>query len=174
MRQHNSCPSYKQTRRHKVSNSVLSGVEVVDLRNRKQHGIESSPSGRSPEHFSGSSVRKENSPVRMVPEPLGSVQDFLGMGGTNDRSICLGRQSQSSNILFLDSGSQSICNGCSNNIMGRKFCLCLPSNLSNSESTTTHAEVQLPDNSDSPTLATSPLVHKSSADVSRKSHETAN
>ena len=174
MRQHNSCPVYKQTRRHKVSNPVLSGVEVVDLSNRKQHGFESSPSGRSPEHFSGSSVQNENSPIRMVPEPLSSFQDFLGMGGTNDRSICLGRQSQSSNILFLDSRPQSVCNRCSNNIVGRNVCLCLPSNLSNSESPTTHAEVQLPDNSDSPTVATSPLVHKSSADVSRKSHETTN
>ena len=80
MRKHNSCPVYKQTRRHKVSNPVLSGVEVVDLSNRKQHGFESSPSGRSPKHFSGSFVQNENSPIRMVPEPLGSFQDFLGMG----------------------------------------------------------------------------------------------
>ena len=87
-------------------------------------------------------------------------QDICNLGETYDRSICMGQQSQTANILFVDSVPESIRNRRSVNSMEQHGSICHSSNLPGSQSPGTYVAVPSSDHSNSTTVAQETLVHK--------------
>ena len=71
------------------------------------------------EKFSGRSIiQSENSSIRMDPERFNSSVIVQHLGSTNDRSLCISRQSQDTNFLHLVSSQKGSSSGCPVDIMG--------------------------------------------------------
>ncbi|XP_063427248.1 uncharacterized protein LOC134710781 [Mytilus trossulus] len=129
-----------------------------------EYGFETQICNQSSPHCGGkkcssrSTEQDQSKTNRMVSEQGSDKQDFLGMGITNNRSVCLGSESQVSSVLCLGSRSNSTDTGCPSNRMGQDVCLCLPSSIPNSESVTTHDRLSMRDDSNSTFLAKTMVV----------------
>ena len=115
-------------------------------------------------------------------EQVNCQSNFSFMGGSNDRSLCFIGERTDRSVLFMDSRSQCISSGCIDNFMEEHVCLCIPSNLSDSESIKIYEAIQLQDHTNSSLMAKETLVStvtgvtdRSSNSVtdSRKSTESA-
>ena len=110
---------------------------------------------------------------RMDSEQFSDTDTFSGIGHTSDRFVCLRSKSQGRNILLMDPQSNCMGNRCSVSTMAERGCICIPSNISKSESTTAHEEVPVPIDSDCAPVADETLVHGSSSDVGSRSKEAS-
>ena len=102
-------------------------------------------------------------PSRMDPKRYNSSVIVQHLGSTNDRSLCISRQSQDTNLLHLVSSQKASSSGCPVDIMGVYDSTCISSDMSNPKSSTTHISVSLSDSLNSTSMAQTPLVHKSAS-----------
>ena len=91
-------PIHKQTGRDKISQTMLSNLGSVAFGNQTQYPNKGYICSRQ-EKFSGRSIIQiENSSIRMDPKRYNSSVIVQHMGSTNDRSLCISRQSQETNL----------------------------------------------------------------------------
>ena len=167
VRQYNCGPIYQQTGGNKVSSPLFTDMEFVGHGNSKQDSILSSSSGRQIKFIGGRFVQSKDSSNRMDSKRCHSESDFPSLGYPNDRSFCIRYESQSPNVLLLDSQSNGTSNRCFVNSLGEHGSLCFSSFNSNSQSSSAYEEISVPANSDRTPVAQEDLVHRSSSDVDR-------
>ena len=142
--------------------------------NKKQcHGQSGSYNMKS-EHPSGRLEQGEDTSNRMDSEQFSDSETVSGIGHPNDRSFRIRSKSQGGTFLLMDSQSKCMGNICSVCAMAEHECLCFPSNIIDSESTTAHEEVPLPADFDCSSVAEETLVHGSVSDVGSTSNEASN
>ena len=87
------------------------------------------------------------------------------LGQTPGIPICLSPESQDGNILFLGTTSPSISNGCSDYILGKNVCICISSNLPDTQGAGTYETISVQTNINSSSVAKTSLVSVSSSAV---------
>ena len=172
IRQHDSGSIYKQTRGDKVSSVMFSDMGSDANDNQEQNNSESSSYNWESEHFGRQSEQSQNTTYRMDSEQFGVTEHISDLGYSNDRSVCLGGESQSDNVLFMDAQSSSVCCRRPISVLGEHGGICISSNSIDSQGATTHEEVSLSVDSDCPTVAQETLVYRPSSDVSSMSETT--
>ncbi|MCW4309287.1 MAG: tyrosine-type recombinase/integrase [Candidatus Thiodiazotropha endolucinida] len=164
--QYNSGSVYKQTRGNKVSSVMFSDMGFDADDNQEQNNAESSPYNWESEHPGRRFEQSPNTSYRMDTERFGNSEYISDLGYSHDRSVCLGGESQSDNVLFLDSQSTSIGHRRPVSVLGMHGGICVSSNSIDTQSPTTHEEVSLSVDPDSPTVAQETLVYRPSSNVS--------
>ena len=163
IRQHHCRPIHQQTRGDSFTPTMHTNLESLAPGFRKSDISKSGSHSGEKEYSRRQLEPNENYSHGMDPEKDCGPSNFSNSRGTSDRSVCFKEKSTNTNLLLLDSGSTSFCNRCTNNSLGKHVCLCLPTNLPNTQNSSTHGNLQLSDNSDSPILATQTLVSKNPA-----------
>ena len=108
VRQHHCSLIHKQTGRDNTSQTMLSKLGSTAFGNRTQYQNKGCIYSRQ-EKFSGRSIiQSENSSIRMDPERFNSSVIVQHLGSTNDRSLCISRQSQDTNFLHLVSSQKRL------------------------------------------------------------------
>ena len=161
-RQHNRLSICESTGRHKVATSVLQNLGFVEFCTRKQHASKSSAHIGSSEHLGRPIKSRESTTYRMANAQSSSTNTVSDLGDTPDRPICIQGEQTDSSLLFLDSTPRCIGNRCSVNLLGRNVCLCIPSNMSHTQSTATYGAVSLSDYSHCTKMASQALVPRPS------------
>ncbi|KAH3711071.1 hypothetical protein DPMN_070571 [Dreissena polymorpha] len=105
-----------------------------------------------------------------------STSTFSNFGVSIYRPVCITCEQTDTDILFMDSSSNSFGIGCVDIFRGRDVRLCISPDLPYSESVTVHTTIQMHNNSNSPILAQTTLVskiittsHSASNKITRKS-----
>ena len=160
MRQYNSGTKLPETRRDQVSQSLLQDLGTLSNDNKTSHSDSSCTFSMPQKYFGRPIIQDQSSTSRMGFERSNHEQDICNFGETYDRPICIGQQSQTANILFVDSVQESIRNRRSVNSMEQHGSTCLSSNLPGSQSPGTYVAGPLSDHSNSTTVAQETLVHK--------------
>ena len=173
VRQCISVPVLEQTGRNQVCNTMLQDVGTLEISYTEQHSVESSTFSRSIEHSSRSVITNQDQTIRMDSKRPSSSQNICSVGNSDDRSVCLGSQSQTSNILFMAISPRSSSSRCSVCFMEQDDCICISSNLFDPEGVGAYETVQMSADSDSTTVATPALVHLPFADGNSSSTETS-
>ena len=163
--QYNSSAIFKQARRHKIHDALHKDLGSVELGNRTQHTNKSSSYCRKEKCFGRQSEQSKNKTLRMVIEDRTGAKIIQPLGRTYDRSVCIGRKSQNTDILFMDSKSKSTSNGCSDNAMGKSVCLRISPNFNDTKSDSAHEKIQMQNNFHSTKMATKKLLHRPSSTV---------
>ncbi|XP_063442583.1 uncharacterized protein LOC134722881 [Mytilus trossulus] len=171
MRQLDCCTIHKQRGGHQINSALSKNLGFVETPNRTQNSDKSSTYSRQCECVSRSSITDKNKTHRVVSSGDCSSTNFCQVRQTNDRFVCVSGKSQSENILFMVSTPGSICNRCSVHTVGQCDRVCISSNLSSTESASTHETVQLPANSSSSSLAEETLVPRTAKNDIRLSHK---
>ena len=84
------------------------------------------------------------------------------LGDTPDRPICIQGEQTDSSLFFLDSTPRCIGNRCSVNLLGRNVYICVPCNMSHTQSSATYGAVSLSDYSHCTKMASQALVPRPS------------
>ena len=171
-RQHNRLSICESTGRHKVATSVLQNLGFVEFCTRKQHASKSSAHIGSSEHLGRPIKSRESTTYRMANAQSSSTNTVSDLGDTPDRPICIQGEQTDSSLLFLDSTPRCIGNRCSVNLLGRNVCICVPSNMSHTQSTATYGAVSLSDYSHCTKMASQALVPRPSKIPDSMSKET--
>ena len=129
--------------------------------NQRQHQNKGCIYSRQEKHSGRSIIHSKNSSIRMDPKRYNSTVSVQHLGSTNDRSLCISRQSQDTSLLHLVSSQKGSSSGCPVNIMGGYDSICISSDMSHPKSSTTHVSVSLSDSVKSTSMAQTPLEHKS-------------
>ncbi len=106
-------------------------------------------------------------------ERISSSTTILDMGITNDRPICIGNEQQSTDFLCMVSNPESVCNRRAVDSLELHDSVCVPTIMSDTESSRAHVTVSVPDNSDSTPVAQTTLVHTSIGKANRLSKKTS-
>ena len=162
MRQFDGRTIHKQTRGHSVIPVMLQNVGHVELGHSKQYSDESGPYSRQGQCTSRQIEQTQNSSHRMDSEQNDCSSDISEVGVSNSRPVCVTHEQADRSVLLMDDRFQGSSNRRSVNSMARHVRVCLSPPLSHSESATTHVSIQVPDDSNSPSLAKKTLVHKNS------------
>ena len=149
VRQFNRGSIYKQTRRNTVSPVMFQNMGNMELGNSKPNLHKSSSRCRQGQHFGRQTEQVQGNTHRMDLEQGHCTSDFSEVGLPNGRSVCVPSEQTNTSLLFMDSRSECPGNRCSDNFLGRHVCLGVPSNMPDSQSNSTHAQVSLSDHSDS-------------------------
>ena len=171
-RQHNRLSICESTGRHKVATSVLQNLGFVEFCTRKQHASKSSAHIGSSEHLGRPIKSRESTTYRIANAQSSSTNTVSDLGDTPDRPICIQGEQTDSSLLFLDSTPRCIGNRCSVNLLGRNVCICVPSNMSHTQSTATYGAVSLSDYSHCTKMASQALVPRPSKIPDSMSKET--
>ena len=171
-RQHNRLSICESTGRHKVATSVLQNLGFVEFCTRKQHASKSSAHIGSSEHLGRPIKSRVSTTYRMANAQSSSTNTVSDLGDTPDRPICIQGEQTDSSLLFLDSTPRCIGNRCSVNLLGRNVCICVPSNMSYTQSTATYGAVSLSDYSHCTKMASQALVPRPSKIPDSMSKET--
>ncbi|KAK3083512.1 hypothetical protein FSP39_024471 [Pinctada imbricata] len=173
LRQLNSCAIYQQTGGHSVGPIVLQDLGFVELGNSTQYLHKSSSHCRESKHFSRQAKQIQDNAHRMDFEQNSSSKNIPSVGSSSCRSVCISSEQTNRDLLHLDARLQCSSYRRPINSMGKHVCICLPPNLSNSESPRTYEQVSLPGDSNSTTLAKTSLVYKDSRTSDRLSNQTS-
>ena len=169
----NNCGTIsEQTRRHQVSTDVLQDMGSLELGNRERDLHQSSSHFRGKEQDCRPSEQEQSIAHGMDIEQVNSFEAVPFVGSSNDRSLCVSRESTGSNILFMVSSSPSSSSGCSNDLVGQHVCICISPSLPGSKSSATHAIASMSNHSDCTTVAQKTLVHRTSSTSGRHSSKT--
>ena len=162
----------ESTGRHKVATSVLQNLGFVEFCTRKQHASKSSAHIGSSEHLRRPIKSRESTTYRMANAQSSSTNTVSDLGDTPDRPICIQGEQTDSSLLFLDSTPRCIGNRCSVSLLGRNVCICVPSNMSHTQSSATYGAVSLSDYSHCTKMASQALVPRPSKIPDSMSKET--
>ena len=100
------------------------------------------------------------------------VQKFVSpLGKSCIRPVCLDRQSQDSNFLFMGPPPSSISNGCSVNILGQDDSIFVSANMPDSQSPSTHVTIPLSSSVNITTMAKTTLVHNTASNARSSSNK---
>ena len=173
IRQYHSGTVHQQTRGYKIEQSMHRGMESLAVCNSKQCSVESRSSARSSQLPSRSTESPQSTEHRVDFMQDSSSVNISGMGYTNNGSLCIPTEHSDTSFLFMVSKQSSICTTCVKYFMGEHICLCLPSNMSDPQSSESHPSVQLSSNSHCTTVATQTLVSRSVGSSNSSSNETS-
>lgn len=168
--QHNSLSVLEQTRGDTVHPTLSTDMESVELGNKQQDNAEGSPHNGGQKCFSGQTKSNQGEVHRMDIELGDSQSDIPSLGVPKYRSVCIGTESQMSNILCLESGSSSNSSGCPVNKLGRNVCIRISSPVTDSQGVTTCSKISVHNNSNSATLGEANLVPSDTGHVDRNSN----
>ena len=156
---------HKQTRGHSVIPVMLQTMGHVELGHSKQYQDESGPYSRQSQCTSRLIEQTQNPSHRMDSDENDCSSDISEVGVSNSRPVCVKHEQADRSVLLMDDRFQGSNNRRSVNSMARYVRVCLPPPpppLSHSKSAKTHVSIQVPDDSNSPSLAKKSLVHKNS------------
>ena len=172
VRQFNRGSIYKQTRRNTVSPVMFQNMGNMELGNSKPNLHKSSSRCRQGQHFGRQTEQVQGNTHRMDLEQGHCTSDFSEVGLPNGRSVCVPSEQTNTSLLFMDSRSECPGNRCSDNFLGRHVCLGVPSDMPDSQSNSTHAQVSLSDHSDSSPVAQETLVYRNPESTDSLSNQT--
>ena len=154
---------HKQSWGDKISETLLSSMGPMELSDPKQYSAESSLPGRSNQSISRRFVQNQDTSIGMVTECSHNTKAFSEVGFSDDRSLCISSQPQSSDILHMDSQSSSTGNGCAVDLMGENDSVCVSTNLPGPKSTAPYVAIPVSNHSNSTSVASETLVLKSAS-----------
>lgn len=157
-RQYNCSTVHKQTRGYQVQPALSRNMEFMANGFSVQYISEGITSSREDELSCRSAQPSQNQGNRMDIEQNSSSGNISKMGQANDGSLCITSQSPDSSFLFMVSNKSSICNRCSEHILGEHVCLCISTCVSHSQSAKPYTAVPLSDNSNTSSVAQEVLV----------------
>ena len=172
VRQFNRGSIYKQTRRNTVSPVMFQNMGNMELGNSKPNLHKSSSRCRQGQHFGRQTEQVQGNTHRMDLEQGHCTSDFSEVGLPTGRSVCVPSEQTNTSLLFMDSRSECPGNRCSDNFLGRHVCLGVPSNMPDTQSNSTHAQVSLSDHSDSSPVAQETLVYRNPESTDSLSNQT--
>ena len=165
VRQYKCSTVYSERRRDSLTPTMLQSMGIMAKCNRQQYTTESSTHSRTVEHFIGPVESRGYQTDRMGNERCGFAPDFSNMGQTISRSVCIISEPQNGNILFLGGSSSGIGNRRIDNTVEQNDCICIPTNMSDTQSTGTYEANSVQINIDSTAVAETSLVHCTASDV---------
>ena len=107
----------------------------------KQHASGCSAHFRISEHFHRPVKMLDSTTDRMVNAQSTITNTISDLGDSPDRPICIQGEQTDSSLLFFDFAPRCFGNSCSVNLFGRHACICVPFNLSHTQSSATHGAV---------------------------------
>lgn len=160
--QHNGRSIHQQARGDKISKAVLSNMGPMESGYSEWNNSESSSYYREEKYFGRSAQSYQNQTNRMDFEQESCPDPIQYLGESFNRLVCVGRQLPDGSILFMDPTPESVSPRCSDNLLGQNVCLCLPSDMHDSESSAIYEAIPLSDSSNSPIMAKEALVPRTS------------
>lgn len=153
VRQYDRVPIYQSPRGHQISTIVQSDLEPLAASPEEQYTAESCSYYGQEECVGGYTESADSTSDGVVLEQYSGTKVVQPLGSTNDGPLCNLSEQKDATVLLLDPSSTSICPGCSINSMGKCLCICLSANTTNSQSSTSHAEISVYNNFDSKSMA---------------------
>lgn len=173
VRQHNCMPVHKPSRGHSVSPVMWSDFESLEMGYRKPNSVKGSPYQGNQQCPSRCSKSTENKTDRVVLEQCSGVENIQSLGPTNIGSFCHISEQENPTVLFMDSSSSSLYDGCPVHCLAEHVCVCIPTITANSESTDSCKTVSMHNDSCCSTVAKTILVHSVVRSVGSMSTETS-
>ena len=173
IRQHHCSPVYQQAGGYKISQSLPSDLESMDVSIAEQYEPEGSPHCRESKYTGRLFKQTVSQGNRVVCEQISCVQNIPSLGLSTNGFVCDNGEQKDTTVLYMDPSSSGLCIGCPVNCMAEHVCVCVPTSKTNSEGTVSHATVQLHSDSDSSKLVKTALVSAAAADVDSQPIETS-
>ena len=173
VRQFDCSAVYKQTRGHSLNSVMSENIRSLAPGNSKSDSVKVSSHSGEIQCFSRHVIQDQNTSHRVVPEYISSTSNFSTSGISTDRSFCLSREQENSDILLVVSPPKCTSSGRSFHSMGEHVRICISTNMSHTKSTSSHVSVQMSDNSCSSSLAKKTLVSRPVKNANRFSNKTS-
>ena len=170
-RQHNSNSIYLPSGRNSVSSAVLQNLGSLAVGYQKQYHFESSSHSGKIEHPTRPVEQNTDTAHRVDLERYSVEENFSDLGSSNNRSLCIVSQQEDGHLLHLGPSSPGVRCRCVFGDMESNVCVCIPTNLPDSQSFGTHEAGTLSGNFDSSSMAKKTLVSGSTAVVHCKSNQ---
>ncbi|KAH3861167.1 hypothetical protein DPMN_024095 [Dreissena polymorpha] len=158
IRQYNGSSISEQTRGNTFNISMYDNMENLAVSNKREYSNQSSSHCAETECSTRSVIKNSNSTNRMDFEQICSASTFSNLGVSVNRPVCITSEQTDTDILFMNSSSNSFGIGCVDNFMGRDVRLCISLDMPYSESATVHTTIQMHNTSNSPILAQTPQL----------------
>jgi len=120
-----------------------------------------------------STQQTQDQSIGMVIERVSSSEHFSDLGDSTDGSVCIREELQNQDLLLMVSKQSSVCDRCSEHFVGEHVCVCLPTNMHDSQSTELYVAVPLSNNIDCSSMAEETLVHRNTEPISSLSDQTS-
>ena len=164
-RQHNRGTIRKQTGRYQVPSAILQNVGSVELGNRTQHSVKSGPCSRKDQHTGRQTKSVQNITNRMDVEQSNSSKNFSHLGISPSGPVCIKSKQTDGHLLFMGQRSPSPGHRCTDIVMAKHVCVCIPPNMSYTKDSAAHEKISLSDISHSSFLAEETLVSDTTRNV---------
>ena len=172
LRQLHSSTIHKQARGDQINTTLSQNMGSLAFVNSESNTIEGGPHRREVQHPSRPTVTNKNQTHRVDVRRSDCSQNISETRDTNDRLICINSESQEANILHMVSSSGSLCSRCTVNSMEQSVRLCVPSNMPDTQNSSSYESISVSNNTSGPTLAKKTMVSRTVKNDSRLPNKT--
>ena len=158
IRQHNSLSICQPPRGDQICTTLSSDNRAVGDCFEAQNQHESSSYSGNKQCTGRCIEQIHDKTVRMVTEQSGYTKNFLSVGSTPDRSVCLSREQEDISLLLMASTSTSLCSGCPVNCMAEHVCVCISTDPVDTQNLVSFPTVSMYNDLDCPIMAETTVV----------------